>query len=182
MRLTRPIVASSLTAALLLSGCGTGIGSGNDSAPGGSAGGSATSFTCPTTGTESFSKARFVLNVGLAAGAFHQWIWKPYQEGGFAQGAEGRTATLVKAGLAAAFAAKQLKDASDNVKNDPELCAAIGEPVAQLGTRLDELKSKLASGDLASIASIEALLVSLIGTAEAEGLKIVEQTPESLVG
>lgn len=178
MRLTRPPVAASLAALLLLSGCGTGA----DSAGGTAAGASPTAFTCPTESTQTFSKARFVLNVGLAAGAFHQWIWKPYQAGGFKQGADGRTANLVKAGLAAAFAAKQLKDASDNVKNDPQLCAALGEPLARLGTTLDELKGKLASGDLSSLASIEALVASVLGAAQSQGLKIVEQTPESLVG
>lgn len=178
MRLTRPIVATSLIATLLLAGCGTG----SETADGTSAGGSPTTFTCPTEATQSFSKARFALNVGLAAGAFHQWVWKPYQAGGFKEGADGRTANLVKAGLAAAFAAKQLKDASDNVKNDPQLCAALGEPLARLGTTLEELKGKLASGDLSSIASIETLVASVLGTAQKEGLKIVEKTPESLVG
>lgn len=174
MRPSRPILASAVAVSLLLAGCG---------ADGGSSGGaaaSATAFTCPTEGTQSFSKARFVLNVGLAAGAFHQFVWKPYQEGGFQDGADGRTANLVKAGLAAAFAAKQVKDATDNVRNDPELCSALGQPLAQLTAVLDDLQGRITRGDLASLASIEALLASVLGKSEAEGLKIVEQIPESL--
>jgi hypothetical protein len=174
MRHARPVLASTLTAALLLSGCGQGGGSTGDSS------GSAPAFSCPTQGTQSFSKARFALNVGLAAGAFHQWIWKPYQAGGFEDGADGRTANLVKAGLAAAFAAKQLRDATENVKNDPQLCSALGQPVAQLTAVLEELQGSITRGDVTSLASIEALLASLIGKSEAEGMKIVEQIPESL--
>lgn len=172
MRPSRPILASAVAVSLLLAGCG---------ADGGSSGGAAaTAFTCPTEGTQSFSKARFVLNVGLAAGAFHQFVWKPYQAGGFQEGADGRTANLVKAGLAAAFAAKQVKDATDNVRNDPELCSALGQPLAQLTGVLDDLQGRITRGDLASLASIEALLASVLGKSEAEGLKIVEQIPTSL--
>lgn len=174
---TRPVLASSvLAASLLLAGCG----SGDQSGSAGQAGGATTAFTCPTEGTQSFSKARFVLNVGLAAGAFHQWIWKPYQAGGFQDGADGRTANLVKAGLAAAFAAKQVKDATDNVRNDPELCSALAQPLAQLTAALDDLKGRITRGDVASLASIEALVAAVIGKSEIEGLTIVEQVPESL--
>lgn len=174
MRHRRPVLASVLAASLLLAGCGTG---GSET---GSTGSAATTFTCPTESTQSFSKARFVLNVGLAAGAFHQWVWKPYQDGGFQAGADGRTGNLIKAGLAAAFAAKQVKDATENVKNDPELCGVLGQPLAQLTDALDGLKGQITSGNLASLASIEALLASVIGKSETEGLKIVEQVPDSL--
>lgn len=174
MRPTRPVLASTLAAALLLSGCGQGGVATGDS------GGSTTAFSCPTKGTQSFSKARFALNVGLAAGAFHQWIWKPYQAGGFKDGADGRTANLVKAGLAAAFATKQVRDATENVKNDPELCSALGQPLAELTGVLDGLQGSITRGDLTSLASIEALIASVLGRSEAEGVKIVEQIPESL--
>lgn len=176
MHLNRPVLASSLAVVVLLAGCGTGGSSGDT----GSTGAPATAFTCPTESTQTFSKARFVLNVGVAAGAFHQWIWKPYQDGGFQEGAQGRTANLVKAELAAAFAAKQAKDATDNVKNDPQLCAALGQPLAQLSGALDGLQGRIASGDLASLASIEALVAAVIGKSEIEGLTIVERVPESL--
>jgi hypothetical protein len=174
MRPTRPILSSTLAAALLLSSCGEGgVATGDQGVP-------TTAFSCPTKGTESFSKARFVLKVGLAAGAFHQWIWKPYQEGGFKEGADGRTANLVKAGLAAGFAAKQVKDAAENVKNDPELCSALGQPLAQLTGVLDGLQGSITRGDFSSLASAEALISSVLGKSEAEGVKIVEQVPESL--
>ena len=58
---------------------------------------------CPTSNMTSFAKTKFVLHSGLAFGAFHRYIYKPYQAGTFKSGAHGRILILVKAGTAALF-------------------------------------------------------------------------------
>lgn len=80
---------------------------GSDSSADISAGGSAG----PTSSAakQKLAKTRFVANAGLAAGATYQWIVKPYRNGKFKKGADGRTFALVKAGLAGAFAYNRLK-------------------------------------------------------------------------
>lgn len=141
---------------------------------------SAAASSCPTDNTQAFPKARFVLNVGLAAGAFHQWIWKPYQAGTFQEGAEGRTAALVKAGLAGAFAAKQVKDATENVKADPTLCKVLAAPLTQLGGILDGLKGQLTAGDASALPKAEGLIAKVVSTSAQQGITITEQKVDSL--
>jgi hypothetical protein len=43
--------------------------------------------SCPTSNTKSFAKTKFVLHAGLAFGAFHRYLYKPYQAGTFNKGA-----------------------------------------------------------------------------------------------
>lgn len=177
MRAAR-VIAPVLVAPLLLTGCGA-----KDSTtttPAGSNASASTSFSCPTDNTQTFPKVRFVTNVGLAAGAFRTWLWKPYQAGSFNQGADGRTAALVKGGLAAAFSAKQIHDAIDNVKADPTLCNAIGEPLSQLGSALDGLKDKVKNGDFTSLTSIEGLIGTVLSGSKKAGVEITEQQAPSL--
>ena len=71
--------------------------------------------TAPTSGTGTstsqaagtdqvrFAKTKFALHAGLAAGAIHRYLYKPYKAGTLQPGAKGRTKALVKAGLATAF-------------------------------------------------------------------------------
>ena len=59
-----------------------------------------------------FAKTKFVLHSGLAFGAFHRYIYKPFKEGKFRSGAPGRRRTFVKAGLAGAFAYHELRVAA----------------------------------------------------------------------
>ena len=69
-----------------------------------------------------FAKTKFVLHSGLAFGAFHRYILKPYRAGAFRKGTPGRTKALVKAGAAAAFAYHELKVArTDAVCDGPRL-------------------------------------------------------------
>jgi hypothetical protein len=52
--------------------------------------------------------------------------------------------------------------------------------LAELTGVLDGLQGRITRGDLTSLASIEALMASVLGRSEAEGVKIVEQIPESV--
>ncbi|GAA0494032.1 hypothetical protein GCM10009544_62880 [Streptomyces stramineus] len=125
----RALLALPLACGLLLTG--TACGGDKENTSGGG----------PTpTGTaerQKFAKTRFVANAGLAAGAAYQWIIKPYRNGAFQKGAEGRTVALVKAGLAGTFTYNRLKAAVNNAKGDPTLAKAV----APLGAGIDSLKA-----------------------------------------
>lgn len=189
MRKTTSLIAVPvISASLLLTGCGgttktastvaASVPSGASSATASATASAATSAAssaasaCPTDNTQAFAKTRFVTNVGLAAGTFYQWIYKPYQAGKFAQGASGRTVTLIKAGLAGAFAAKQVKDATENVKADPTLCKIFVVPMTKLGDQLTVLKDKVTSGDLTAITDVAGQVGAITDLAQSNGLSI----------
>ncbi|MFF8948970.1 hypothetical protein ACF09I_09365 [Streptomyces sp. NPDC014940] len=102
----------------------------------------------PSTSAEKqkFAKTRFVANAGLAAGAVYQWIYKPHKAGKFKKGAHGRKLTLVKAGLAGAFAYNRLKAAVHNAQGDPTLSKALA-PIQAGIESLKNLPAKLRKGD-----------------------------------
>ena len=112
---------------------------------------SASSTVCPTESTKALAKTRFVADAGLAFGAFHRWIWKPYQAGSFKSGANGRTKALVKAAAAGAFAINRLNAARKLVNADPTLCKTLKAPLAALWTGLAGLTAKLKSGNFAGV-------------------------------
>jgi len=140
-RRTPPIVAVLLAVSLLLTGCGgksstaTGTSAGGSSqsqastapqgqgsaAPQGQAstGAAAVGTQCPSSNTKNFAKSRFVLHTGEAFGAFHRYLYKPYQAGSFHKGTPGRLKAFVKAGAAALFIKRQVRLATEDVKANP---------------------------------------------------------------
>ncbi|MCE1180455.1 MAG: hypothetical protein LWW86_15680 [Micrococcales bacterium] len=185
-RIARVAVAPAMAASLLLAGCGgaatTAEGTSTSAATSGSAtsGSAATAaaVTCPTDNTRAFAKTRFVADLGLTAGTFHRWIYKPYIEGKFTKGADGRTGAIVKAAATAALDVKLLKNATENVKADPQLCNALAEPMTRLTTKLDQVKGDLTSGDLTSIAGAEAIVQEILSGSKKAGLSVTETTQQ----
>lgn len=184
MRKSISLVAVPLvSASLLLSGCGGSTKTTTTAAASSTVSSTASSTAaatadCPTDNTQAFPKARFVTNLALGSGAFYQWIFKPYQAGKFAQGADGRTMALIKAGLAGAFAAKQLKDATNNVKSDPTLCKVFIGPLTALQNQVDGLGDKIKSGDLAAVTGAATGIDDLLKTAKNNGIDV---TPDENV-
>lgn len=133
-----------------------------------------TAFTCPTDNTKAFPKTRFVADVGLIAGSFHHWIWKPYKKGKFTKGADGRTFALVKAGAASLLIAKLTKNAVSNVKASPALCNSIGEPLQKLSNAVSGLTGKLKKGDFSSLTTISGLVTTITGSMAGSGMKVTE--------
>lgn len=136
----RAVVAVPLVCGLLLVGTGCGGGKKKES--------ESTSGPTSTNSVEKqkFAKTRFVTNAGLAAGAAYQWVIKPYRNGAFKKGADGRTVALVKAGLAGTFSYNRFKAAVNNAKGDPTLAKAV----APLSAGIDSLKgltTKFRKGD-----------------------------------
>lgn len=103
---------------------------------------------CPTSNTKAFAKTRFVADAGIAFGAFHRWIYKPYKAGSFQSGASGRTKALVKGGVAGAFAVNRLNAARKMVDSSPLLCKTLKAPLAALSASLGALAGKLKSGNV----------------------------------
>ncbi|MET9888456.1 hypothetical protein ABZZ20_36145 [Streptomyces sp. NPDC006430] len=134
----------------------------------------------PSTSAEKqkFAKTRFIANAGLAAGATYQWIVKPYREGKFKKGAEGRTFALIKAGLAGAFAYNRLKAAAENAKGDPLLSKAVAPLTAGIAS-LKGLGTKLRQGDAgdADISSFQDVINGVKDAGKSAGAVVVEKVP-----
>ncbi|MFE5967202.1 hypothetical protein [Streptomyces sp. NPDC056463] len=168
----RGLVALLLACALLLT---TGACGGDDGA---SASGSAS-----PTGTveqQRLAKTRFVANAGLAAGATYQWIVKPYRDGKFKKGTEGRTFALVKAGLAGAFAYNRLKAATENAKGDPLLSKAVAPLTAGID-RLKDLGTKLRKGEAseADVGAFEDVITDVKDAGRSAGAVVTDKVPST---
>lgn len=132
----------------------------------------------PTTQAErqKFAKTRFVANAGLAAGATHQWIVKPWKAGAFKKGAKGRSAALVKAGLAGTFAYNRLKAAQRNAQGDPALSKAL----APLGAAIDALKGlppRLRGGDESAASAFNDVIGKVKKAGSSAGAPVANQVP-----
>lgn len=170
-------LAPALAGTVALAGCASGTPSSTATTTAPVSAGETTSvmtITCPTDNTQAFPKVRFVTNVGLASGAFHRWVYKPYRAGTFQTGADGRTTALVKAGLASAFAVKQLHDARSNVMADPAMCRAFAGPITELTAQLDGLKERVSAGDMAAVEGVRQEIDGIKQIGQANGMTIVD--------
>lgn len=83
--------------------------------------------------------------MGLAFGAFHRYIYKPFQAGAFKSGAPGRLKAGVKAALAAAFIWHELKIACKDANNSSVLRPLL-TPLNLIVTQFTALEQKLRGG------------------------------------
>jgi hypothetical protein len=125
-----------LLVAAAIAGCGGGTNAST-------AGGGATSSTSST----HFAKTKFVLHAGLAFGAFHRYIYKPYKEGKFSGGLLHHKVATIKAGLAAAFAYHEVKLALHDARSSKLLSKALS-PLLALQTKLGSLAGELKHGSV----------------------------------
>ncbi|HEV3153442.1 MAG TPA: hypothetical protein VGZ02_06550 [Candidatus Baltobacteraceae bacterium] len=120
-------------------------------------------------------KTRFVTDLGVAYFCFHHWVWKPYQQGAFSEGAPHRTAAVVKAGAALLFAWNRVH-AAENIartSKDP-LLQKLNGAVGGLATSFSAIGSKLKSGhfDPNDITSLHDQTGSVASDAAAGGATI----------
>ncbi len=134
----RRIVA--VVAAVLVLGV---VGCGGKSKPSSSSQGSngsapASQSTTPGGGGKKthFAKTKFVVHAGLAFGAFHRYVYKPFKAGVFGRPASHKAA-LAKAALAAVFAYHETKVALKDAQSSRVL--------SKLVSPLTALQGKLAS-------------------------------------
>jgi len=106
-----------------------------------------------------------------------RYVVQPYRAGTFSKGAKGRTAAIVKAGLAAVTTAKLVKSASENAKANPTLCKTVAQPLAALFTSVSDLARGFKSGsvDSGTIATLSGLLTKAKSGASHAGLPVAEQ-------
>jgi len=196
-RRTPPIVAVLLAVSLLLTGCGgksstatgtTGSGGSSQSqastAPQGQAstGAAAAGAQCPSSNTKNFAKTRFVLHTGEAFGAFHRYLYKPYQAGSFRKGTPGRLKAFVKAGAAALFIKRQVRLATEDVKANPTLCKAVAAPLAKVGDTISGAVSKLKGGDASGITDANTSIDGIKSSSASNGVTVKENPNANLNG
>ncbi|MEA2147240.1 MAG: hypothetical protein QOG59_2827, partial [Solirubrobacteraceae bacterium] len=97
-----------------------------------------------------FAKTKFVLHAGLAFGAFHRYIYKPFRSGGFTPVGSHKLA-IVKAGVAALFVYHEVKIALLDAQSSPVLSKLVS-PLTALQTRMRGLEARLHGGQLDSSA------------------------------
>jgi hypothetical protein len=146
----------------------------NNSAAPGSSSAATSSAGCPTSNTTAFAKTKFVLHTGLAFGAFHRYIYKPYRAGTFRSGAHGRISAFVKAGLAALFIKREVRLAYGDVKANPTLCKTIAAPLQAVGDKISGVVNSLKGGDTSGVSGIQQSVQQAEAKASAAGTKITE--------
>lgn len=140
---------------------------------------SAKPIDCPTENTRKFAKTRFATDIGLTAGTFHRYLWKPYKAGTFQKGADGRTKALIKGGATAALDLKLLDNAVKNAQANPTLCKTIAQPLGTAVESVKNMKGDLTSGNFASIMAANTALSQIMSGSQQQGIKIDETTDES---
>ncbi|WP_128980145.1 hypothetical protein [Streptomyces roseicoloratus] len=176
IRARRALVALFLSGALLA----TTAACGGDSTQSMTTGAAASPTASASFEKQKLAKTRFVANAGLAAGATYQWIVKPYREGKFKKGADGRTFALVKAGLAGAFTYNRLKAAVNNAKGDPLLSKAVAPLTAGIES-LKDLGTKLRKGEATAddVGSFENVINSVKDAGKSAGAEVVDKVPSA---
>jgi hypothetical protein len=134
--------------------------------------GAATLTGCGSSGHVHFAKTKFLLHAGLAFGAFHRYIYKPYRSGGFTPISQHKTA-IVKAGVAALFIYHELKIARTDAASSPTLSKLL-HPIVTLESRFTQLHHSLSGGSLSgsAISSTNQQLTSLAGQSSRGGATI----------
>lgn len=146
-------------------------GSGGSAAPGSSG------FTgCPTSNTTTFAKTKFVLHAGLAFGAFHRYLYKPFRAGTFRSGAHGRIFAFVKAGLAALFIKREVRLAYEDAKANPTLCKVIAAPLQAVGDKISAAVTAIKGGDASGVTGLEQTIQDAKSKASSAGTSIQENS------
>ncbi|MGB8406618.1 MAG: hypothetical protein WCE30_21405 [Mycobacterium sp.] len=130
--------------------------------------------TCPAQATTSFAKTKFVAHSGLAFGAFHHWLWKPFEAGAFTKGTSGRVTAFIKGGLAALFVKREIRLATSDVQADPALCKAIIAPLDDIGNTVQAAFDKLKGGDASGLTALNSSIGSVESTSQTNGVAIQE--------
>jgi hypothetical protein len=127
-----------------------------------------------------FAKTKFLLHAGLAFGAFHRYIYKPFKSGGFTPVTSHKLA-IVKAGAAGLFAYHEIKIALVDAQSSSTLSKLVS-PLTALQSKMSSLGSGLKSGKLDGSAISDAnSSVSSIGSRSASsGASIKDLATPSL--
>jgi hypothetical protein len=124
-----------------------------------------------------FAKTKFLLHAGLAFGAFHHWIYKPFKAGDFSHPLRHKL-TVVKALAAAAFVSHEVLLARRDI-GASKLLSKVVLPLITIGGSVAVIRSALKSHQAPSASSVSSANSS-ISTVEsrssAAGSPITETT------
>jgi len=144
MRRTITILAIAALALLGLGACGSSksssSGGGSNASQSSGAGQASTTPSGQPAGSSDrkvrLAKTKFVLHAGLAFGAFHRYIYKPFRSGRFAGGGRVRKSVIVVKGAAAGlFAYHEVKLALTDAHSSP-LLSKLVSPLTALSSGL----------------------------------------------
>lgn len=129
-----------------------------------------------------FAKTKFVLHAGLAFGAFHRYIYKPFRNGGFTPPLRHKAA-IVKAGLAVLFVYHEVKIALVDARSSAVLSKLVS-PLTALQNKLNGLHTSLSAGhlDSNSINTVNSTVSSIGSQSATSGATIRELATSSLGG
>jgi len=171
-RVDRPVTPQTALA-LIAGGCGSSsatTSSPSSSASSGAASSSGASSAQP--GSIHFAKTKFVLHVGLAFGAFHRYIYKPFRAGVFGKPLSHKAA-LVKGALATAFIIHELKIAYTDAQSSPILSKLVS-PITALMNKIDAMTAQFKAGryDPSQIKSAQSDVASISTMSDGAGAVI----------
>jgi hypothetical protein len=177
-------MAIALSIALLAFVVGCGSSASSYPAASGAGGGTAVarasaSTTCPTKATKKAAKTLFVVDAGLAAGAFKKWLYNPWKAKAFNKGTKGRIKAMAKAAIAGAFVINRLNAAKVNAQSDPLLCKLTIAPITKLTSSIQGLVGKAKTGRLnpTDVGDSSSLLDQFKSASSGAGAPVKEQTP-----
>jgi hypothetical protein len=135
-----------------------------------------TSSSAGSGGTTHFAKTKFVLHAGLAFGAFHRWIYKPYKAGDLSHPLRHKL-TFVKALAATAFVIHEVKLARADAAQSRLLSHVVG-PLAALGGSVALIHAALQhnKADPTAINSANSSIATAHSASSAAGQPITETT------
>ncbi len=143
------------------SSSGSGSSSGSSGTQSGSTASGATSASCTTVGTKKIPKTRVLADLGISAGAFHRYIYKPIHSGSFTGATKAsKVAILVKGAVAAGAIAHFLGNAIDNARSDATLCKYVPN-MTQIKTKLTAMGSQLRGGNTSQVDSTNSSFTDL---------------------
>jgi hypothetical protein len=130
--------------------------------------------------TTHFAKTKFALHAGLAFGAFHRYIYKPWKEGKFSGGLFHHKIATIKAALAAAFAYHEIKLALQDARSS-KILSTLLSPLLALQNKLSALHGGLQHGNVdgSAIDSANSDTSSIGSQASQKGQPIQDQPTPS---
>jgi hypothetical protein len=121
-----------------------------------------------------------LLHAGLAFGAFHRYLYKPFRAGTFHSGAHGRLVAFVKAGLATVFIEHEIRLTAGDVQANPTLCKLIASPLRSLTADVSGTVSQLRAGNTTAVEGAQSSLGSITSLAKSKGASIVDNASTSI--
>ncbi len=119
-----------------------------------------------------FPKTKFLLHAGLAFGAFHRYIYKPFTASGFSSGAPKRKRTIAKAAASALFVYHELKQADDAALSSDTLRTKVHDPLSNALAKLKDLPALIKGGSFGAIGTVSGLFDKVKSAAGGAGANI----------